>query len=159
MSGVTEVSKLGASLLEGTTPTLRPSAHVRARPSVADVADRTVEASERALADYADLVARLKAENAALRGEVAQLHAQSAEAAAASEAAMQAQEATIESQAGAISDLRGELADLTRECDKAKSRLANLSGLFMDLHPLGPKYGAYYGGAAQKAVKMIADFQ
>ena len=142
MASLTQVASL-----EGAGPcpsVLRSPSTRRLRPSMAGVADRTAEASERALADLTATVSRLQAENAALRGEVAQLQAQSAEARATSEAAIEAQSTTIESQTGTIEEQTITITDLRGELAKVQSANTKYAAVIDELYAV-----VRHGGSSQ----------
>ena len=70
MSGITLVANLGTPPLEGTSPTLRPSAQIRARSSVVDESARITAVYEQTIQDLRGLLATIKGDSASLKQDL-----------------------------------------------------------------------------------------
>ncbi|MCX6991407.1 MAG: hypothetical protein NTX49_10180 [Chlamydiae bacterium] len=146
MSGVAQLANTGALA----TPTLRSPSLLRARPSVAGVADRAAEASERALADLTAMVARLQSENVALRGEVTARDSRLEEAAAASEGAMQAQSGTNTLLSEELAIAKSTITALSEKLAESESMNAKNSAVINEIK------GIFAGGNGPGGSKVLA---
>ncbi|MCX6991410.1 MAG: hypothetical protein NTX49_10195 [Chlamydiae bacterium] len=112
MSGVTQVSNLGAPLLEGTAPTLRPPARVRARSSVVDEAARITAVYEQTIQALRDMLATIKGDSASLKQDTDVRRESYKALLQTTDVAIGAQGDTIASLTERVSELSGNLVAL-----------------------------------------------
>ena len=112
MSGITEVPLVGAQALEGITPTLRPSARVRARSSMVDESARITAVYERTIQELKDMLATIKGDSASLKQDL-DVRKESYQALLqTTDAAIGAQSDTIVQLTERVSELSGNLVAL-----------------------------------------------
>ena len=112
MSGITLVANLGTPPLEGTSPTLRPSAQIRARSSVVDESARITAVYEQTIQDLRGLLATIKGDSASLKQDLDVRRESYQALLQTTEAAIGAQGDTIAQLTERVSELSGNLVAL-----------------------------------------------